>query len=300
MRKSKMDTLLVFALTCAVVLGGWFVTRRMLILKEKEFLSGTGQIAVQSSDTALSAGNGTGQGVMQPSESALSIGSGTGQTVMQSQGNAFSAGSGHDGGVEQEVFQGKRLSEDMMAQVLTVWENSWSRRPHEPKKGQMSMEQAIDAGHNWLRAIAEWGILPADMTADDFEVTGAKLFTPEAQVDLDEELLGCWVLGLAGDGMKVSFTIHAVSGDVWQARITMEQNNGLVERGNFVGMLETAFPFIGGSDTMWVDVEENTLGQDMPEGLVYAAVKQYQIYIAAEKDVMRQSPVVMEFWVHTR
>lgn len=46
MCKGKMYTLIPFLLSFCVVIGGWFLTKKLLNQREEEFLNSTGQIVL--------------------------------------------------------------------------------------------------------------------------------------------------------------------------------------------------------------------------------------------------------------
>ena len=260
MRKSKIFTFSIFLLSLIVVLGGWYLTRTLLERRREEFLGRTGEIIMQSSETAL-----------------------------------FSAGipeedSGADAG--NIPFQRETLSEDMMAKVLAVWESSGRELPHEPKRGQMNMEQAIEAGKEWIAAMAEQNVIPKKMTEEEFDHIAARLCTPEAQVDFDENLLSYWTLTFVMDDVEVDITIHAMSGDIWKAGILKDEQkspSGLYEPDSLLGV---AFPFIEAGEEIMVFLDNNTTSEPLPQRLVYASVRQYSMLVSGKKPAVK-----IEFWL---
>lgn len=260
MMRSKLFTFSIFLLSLGVVLGGWYLTRALLERRRDEFLGRTGEIFMQSSEAAL-----------------LSAG------IMED-----------DSGKEAEdmTFQRETLSEDMMAKVLAVWENNGRELPHEPKGGQMNMEQAIEAGKEWITAMAEQGVIPKKMMEEEFDHIAARLCTPEAKVDFNENLLSYWSLIFIMDDVQVNLTIHAMSGDVWKAGILMEEQkspSGLYESDSLLGV---AFPFIGEEKEVMVMLDNNTVSEPLPQGLVYACVRQYSVLVSGKNPIVQ-----ITFWL---
>ena len=255
MKKGRIVSFSIFMLSFGVVLGGWYLTRALLEQRREEFLGRTGEILMQSSETALLSA--------EMSEDAA-------------------------GEAEETVsFQGEMLSEDMMAKVLAVWESGGRELPHEPKRGQMNMEQAIEAGKEWIAAMAEQGIFPPEIAEGKFDYVSARLCTLEAQVDFDENLISYWSLQFIADEAEVSLTIHAMSGDVWQARIVMEDHAELPSVYKPDSLLEIAFPFIRNESEVMVLLTDNTTIEPLPQRLVYASVKEFSLVESGKKPIVQ-------------
>lgn len=260
MRSSRFFTLSIFLLSIGVVLGGWYLTRALLEHRRDEFLGKTGEIFMQPSETAL-----------------------------------FSAGVAEDGSGETEgdvPFQRETLSEEMMFEVLAVWESNVREFPHEPRKGQMSMEQAIEAGKEWIAAMAEQKVIPEKVMEEEFDHVAARLCTPEAQVDFDENLLGYWFLTFILEDVEVDLTIHAMSGDIWRAGIRMDEQvspSGLYESD---GLLRVAFPFIGEGEEIIFFLDDNITSEPLSQRLVYASVRQYSVLVSGKRPFVQ-----IEFWL---
>ena len=262
MNKSKLYALIVFLLSFGVVIGGWFLTETLLRQKQEEFLDRTGRIALKSAETSLFSSN-------QPGESDGDLTEGT-------------------------LFEGQPLSEEMMAEVLSVWESGGNELPHEPQKGQMNMEQAIETGKEWIAVMAECGIVPEELDECDFDKVTARLCTLEKKVDFDDGLLSYWLVQFTENDVAVSLTVHAASGEIWKASLSMKESDRLSTECDHEEMLEIAFSFINSGNTETANLLNNTTCNIMPGGLVYAAVKEYQIAVKNQEPV-----VVIDFWLGT-
>ncbi len=262
MNKSKLYALIVFLLSFGVVVGGWFLTKALLSQKQEEFLDRTGQIALQSAETSLLLTD-------QPGEAGGNLTEGT-------------------------LFEGQPLSEEMMAKVLAVWESGGNELPHEPKKGQMNMEQVIDTGKEWIAAMAECGIVPKKLAECDFDKVTARLCTLDTQVDFDDSLLSYWLVQFTENDVSVSLTIHASSGKIWKASLSMKESDRLSNEYSHEEMLEIAFPFMNRGKTEIANLINNNTCEIMPGGLVYAAVKERLIAVNNQETV-----IVIDFWLGT-
>ena len=209
MRKSRIDTLLVFLLLFGIVTGGWFFTKELLYQRKTEFLDKIGRISLEPSDST-----------------------------------AFLAG-GQDSALDGTAFTGEELPEERIAEILTVWESGGMELPHEPRAGQMNMEQAIEAGKNWIITMADSGIIPAKPAQEKDETIHAVLCTIDTKVDFDEKLLSYWSIKFIKEELTVTLDIHAASGQIWKARILMWEEDGLIENYNDMEKwIRIAFPFI--------------------------------------------------------
>lgn len=74
--------------------------------------------------------------------------------------------------IDQPVSSGSEtnyptLTDSEIYMVLNVWEADVDETPHDPKTGQLNMEQAIDAGKSWLAYFSEHLIIPSELTVYD-------------------------------------------------------------------------------------------------------------------------------------
>lgn len=260
MNKRKLYALIVFLLSFGVVIGGWFLTKALLRQEQEEFLSRTGQITLQPAESSLLS---TGQ----PGEAGGDL-------------------------TEDAAFEGQPLSEEMMAKVLAVWESGGNELPHEPQKGQMNMEQAIDTGKEWIAVMAECGIVPEELAECDFDKVTARLCTLDTQVDFDDSLLSCWLVQFSENDVAVSLTVHASSGKIWKASLSMKESDRLPNDYSREELLEIAFPFIDRGSMETVNLINNATCEIMPGGLVYAAVKERQTVVDKQEAV-----ITLDFWL---
>ncbi|MCM1181534.1 MAG: hypothetical protein NC347_14870 [Clostridium sp.] len=232
-----MAALLLFA-----VFGGWFLMDKLLSAKEKQILSQTGQVAIPS--------------VIEDSENGGADGEG--------QGN------------NQSAFTGKVLSEEEIAKVLSVWEAGGREIPHEPLEGQMSMEQAIEKGNWWIANMAKEEVLPDEMLTGDFDSTTAKLYTLENETDIEMQMLSMWEITYKKDDVTIDMKIHAWSGEVWMADITMDEEIAAVDACSEEEMLDSAFPsFSWKQGGIAASIQDGLHYEVGPNGSVYVMLQKY-------------------------
>lgn len=206
MNKGKMVPRMMLTISLFVIVGGWFVTNKMVEKKENRILGQKGQITVQSDHKGKDADlSGTAE--------------------------------------KNESFTGRKLSESEIAQVLTVWEAGGKKTPHEPMEGQMDMEQAVEKGAEWIDSIAEKEILFSSETVKDFDKTTAKLCTFDDETETPKEMISFWEVNFQKPDVQIVLKIHALSGEVWAADIGVEEKNVTyhVSDGE---LLDAAFPFV--------------------------------------------------------
>lgn len=242
--KGKISTLLLFMLSFCVVFGGWFLTKRLLNYRMEEFLDSTGQIVVNLSEITLL-----------PEETA-----------------------------NPTEFQGTILSEEMIEKVLIVWEEGGYKQLHEPLEGQMTMEQAIAAGRNWIAVLSEKGILPYYLKECSFDKTDAKLCTLDLEVSFEKTLLSLWEIEYIEQNTKIILSIHAASGQIWKADISMNEDEMIYGGLSDGELLNVAFPFMPNESTESKEVK-NIVYKCFPNKKVYAAVSRSQFVVNEQKPI---------------
>lgn len=224
MNKNRIYTAMMFLLAVCVIFGGWFLTKRLLIQREERFLTGTGNIAVQSEKIG------------------------------------FLEDSGLSAAQEQETeaeFQGREMSADMRVDVLEIWEYGGKELPHEPMSGQMDMKQAIDVGKEWVKSMAAHDVFTDKLQECDFTATKAELCTIDTplRMRMEAAMYSYWKIWFLKDDGSVELTIHAASGEVWQAKICVETGETYDVAYDLAHLRQYAFPFMENeAETEWVDL----------------------------------------------
>ena len=248
MKEGNRYILIMAALLFLVVFGGWFFMDKLLSAKEGQILSQTGQVTIQpvaNDDKNGSAGE------------------------MVSENN-------------QGEFMEKILSEEEIAEVLSVWEAGGKKIPHDPRKGQMSMEQAVDKGSWWIANMAEAKILPDEMVTGNFDNITAKLFALENETDIEIQKLSMWEITYTKSDVEILMKIHAWSGEVWMADIDADKEFAVYEEYPDEWLLGTAF-----STFSWRGGSSAYLGN----GIYYEEGQNGSVYTMLQRyDEIRDNP----------
>ena len=242
MKKGNRYTLIMAALLFLVVFGGWFLMDKLLSAKQNQILSQKGQVAIPS--------------VVNDDKNRST-------DIMVSEN-------------DQNDFTGKVLSEEEIAEVLSVWETGGRQIPHEPFAGQMSMKQAIDKGCRWIGNLAEAKILPDEMRTTPFDSITAKLFTLENDTDIEMQMLSMWEITYTKNDVKIYMKIHAWSGEIWMADITMDKESVEYEECMDERLLGMAFPSFSWRDSgMSAHLENGVYYEIGKNGSVYIMLQRY-------------------------
>lgn len=263
MSRGKISTIAGFLLCWLVVMGGWLLTEELLDQKEEKLLGKVGQISLQSSEIAF------------PGEEA------EGTDTLSGDGN-------------QNKFVGVTLSEEEMAVVLGICETGGTMVLHEPAEGQMNMEQAITEGKHWIIRLADNHVLPSYLAECSFDRTNAQRYTIDTENFPAGDLFSFWQVSYEKEDMNIELMIHAASGQIWRAAVTMKEERMLVETGAKQGIFKLVFPFMEEGAFTMTDNKSNITYSGFAGGEVYAAMKQEALLIDGEEPMIR-----LRFWLCT-
>ncbi len=192
----------------------------------------------------------------------------------------------------EEQFEQVSLSEELTAQILAVWNAGGRQVYHEPTEGQMTMEQAIEVGMDWIGRLTEAGILLKEVSEKEAPNISAVLYTlenkHELQKDLKRELLSCWTVIYTTTDVEVYLTIHAYSGQVWKADISMPYSAVMAIPCSDEQLIETAFPFLSGYNN---DANESNINIGMGDstemkeenGVMYKIAEYRYVYAVCHR-----------------
>ena len=230
--RSRLLTLLMPTLSVLVIFGGWFFTAYLLKAKETRLLTKSGQLHVEDSGYSLR------------------------QTDTQKDLSDTSEEMETD---DAQDFHGEAVSEIEMAKILEIWEDDSSLLSHEPQSGQMQMKQAITAASEWMTDLSEQGFFPSALSGDHKPNITAVLYTTEAKTDLSSHLLSRWLITYTFGSTRVSLTIHAASGQVWNAELYTDSDDlPIPVYLKDAQLLDAAFPFLEKDDYKIMRVPEHT------------------------------------------
>lgn len=216
-KKTHTCILLMLLLSLLITFGGWLFTKQILKYKETQLFSKSGRLHVADSGYSL-----------------YQDGSSKSETADESAKSE-----------DSDIFYGEAISEDLIAQILSCWDSGSRLLSHEPQEGQMNMEQAISAGYSWIADMIKKSLLPANLSEKNIHNVSAVLYTQDEKPDFPDYLLSRWIISYTADDTEITLTIHAASGQVWQAGITAQSDNLPVSYDvNDKELLLAAFPFI--------------------------------------------------------
>ncbi len=263
--KVQIHTLLMFLLSLFVICGGWIFTKQILKYKETLLLSKSGELLVSDSVHSLLKADDQNLDTNTDKDSETA---------------------------ESDIFHGKTMSEDQTAQILACWESNARLISHDPQKGQMTMEQAIHAGIDWITNMSEndalsSNIIPSHLSQDNFENISAILYTSEENQTISDDLLSRWIVSYTLKDVCIRLTIHAASGQIWQADISAPMNampiSDHMDEGH---LLKTAFPFFtDGGTEISQDIENGDyqIRIESAERKLYAKVSLGMISVNTQK-----------------
>lgn len=257
MSRDRINSLLMLFLSFVVIVGGWFIMNRILAEKEDSMMKQMGQITIQSDN----------------------------EDKNKSEDIA---------GAEKEEgeFEGQELSEKEMIQVLKIWEAGGKETPHEPLGSQMNMEQAVAKGKEWIDCMETRKMLFSSETTKEMDKISAKLCTFSEEAKIGTEMISFWEVSFLKANLQIIFKIHAMSGEIWSAEITMEEKDSVVQILD-EEFLAAAFPFIS--------IEDRKIYKE--GNISYMQNNTESLYLMAEKSEIRinSSPptVIYKLWLGT-
>lgn len=253
MNKEMIYTRLIFVLSIIIITAGWFFTKGMLRRNEENVLAREGELYVGSSNSDILDG-----------------------------GHNSVFGESY----KENAYVDYPLSEEEMGKILAAWDLGGKEIPLEPIPGQLNMEEAIEAGENWIIAMAEKEIVPSELMESAYDSVSAKLLSLESRTGIDETMLSYWSVQYTKGDTVILLTIHAVSGEIWRADISIKGGNAGLYEYTDDELLRIAFPFMGEIRNEELRIN-NVIYQVFGEGYVYASVKRSDIVVDGEEPVTR-------------
>ncbi len=114
------------------------------------------------------------------------------------------------------------LTMEEMERVINLWENSAKLTAHNPVWGQISMEQAVKDGKDWLNemnlVIDENGSF---IKIDSGSVSAVLEMAEQQERDITQPQYSFWKVEFSNQVIEVYLYVNAVTGKVWFADITL-------------------------------------------------------------------------------
>lgn len=176
---------------------------------------------------------------------------------------------GDQSGVEPS-YEPVALTEEQIVSVLQNWEADGEEKPHEPVDGQLAMEQAIDAGKDWLSYFYEQGVIPAELL--EYDKTSAYLCVKQPRGQENHTLnpyYSYWSITFSSDNKRALLVINAVTGQIWDAAIS---GAGVVEA-DAEKRLDAFVSYLGLKGSGSLVTNSATASKSFADGAFYAAVR---------------------------
>lgn len=190
MNKSFKYTILTLFLALVFAFGSMAGMNLILEAREKQILTESGKAVIEAPVRAW-----------QEQESGE-----TGETGEESDSTAYT------------------LTTGQMEEVIKCWNHRTGVTVHDPVTGQISMEEAIKAGEEWL---VEMGIDENKQQDKEIFSISATLGIAEQEASMgiqSEPYYSFWTVQFSDISMNVVLYINAVTGKVWGAEITLYEN----------------------------------------------------------------------------
>jgi len=194
MNKQKIYTGIGIALSLLIAIGGWLLTSALIDKKSDALLSLTGITTIDAPG------------------------------IMSTPGITENA---DDRSHNSPMSERPVLTEQQIYEILQNWESSGNEKPHEPKEGQLNMEQAIAAGKTGLTYFSEQGIIPVELAGYKYDKTNAYLCQNliDGQAQFLDSVYSYWTVTFTSEQMSANLIINAVTGQIWKASMTIFNEN---------------------------------------------------------------------------
>lgn len=174
--------------------------------------------------------------------------------------------------------EGHFLSTKQVEEAAMSWNNRTEVILHDQIAGQISMEEAIENGEEWL---VEMGI----------EETGAMSFSISAELGVGgqkedsggklEAYFSFWTVTYSNQSMKAILYLNAVTGKVWGAEITLYEEMPEKWHDNRLRLfVELAGLQVADEDLIAIDSGETRTEIAIKESRLFAQEQSYSMFIA--------------------
>lgn len=114
---------------------------------------------------------------------------------------------------QKEQTATHKLTMEQMEEAIQFWNNRIGETIHDPVEGQISMEEAIELGKQWLTMMGEKKqiySITATLSA------GYQRESPKKQL---EPYYSFWTIEFSNQTVRTTLYLNAVTGQVWSAKI---------------------------------------------------------------------------------
>ncbi len=208
----------------------------------------------------------------------------------------LAAGSFNDSSTNAETVATNaevKLEEEVMEKILRNWNVQGSyARPHEPVKGQLNMEQAINEAKNGLAYLSRKGVIPKDILEEGFVHTKASLLENMPNIEKykniknKEELspeYSYWNITFDNEKIGIQMTLNAVTGKMWRVDINSYHFVDMFNNQDLRNLIEIYEDYLGleGGDTL--NVSDNMASKGFAGDIIRIVVIKKSKSIQASK-----------------
>lgn len=212
----------------------------------------------------------------------------SGRVEMESPVRTWESRENDKEGVVSEDTASERnvLKTEQIEDAIKCWNNRSGSILHEPVAGQISIEEAIKAGEEWL---IEMGI-GEEKDAAAYTVNaelgiGAQTDEPGEQL---EAYYSFWTVRYSSQSVSAVLYLNAVTGKVWGAEITLyEEPPEKTPDDRLRLFVELAGLQVSDDDSVIIDSGETRIEIAIKESQLYAQERSYSMSIGLENSYKR-------------
>lgn len=165
------------------------------------------------------------------------------------------------------------LSAEELSLILKKEEDSGIRCPHEPYYGQLSIEEAVERGKEWLNQLKQESSFLADLWQETDWNVAANLSRPgeESEMTVDSNrIFSSWHLEFYGTEENIYLEMNAVTGQILNMQINLDGEVTKIQdqdKEKLLTIFVSQFELEGNGE---IEKEEGRFYQSLNEGQFYA------------------------------
>ena len=137
---------------------------------------------------------------------------------------------------EDQRAERRSLKTQQVESALRAWQESRGEILHEPMAGQLSMEEAFEAGRSWIRSMAAKECFPSGLLDEQGRLAEEESLTAVLSMAAEEDEKGAepwrsyWKVTFANSHVRIALSVNALTGCAWEAELILyEEKKDLSE-----------------------------------------------------------------------
>ncbi len=137
---------------------------------------------------------------------------------------------------EDQRAERRSLKTQQVESALRAWQESRGEILHEPMAGQLSMEEAFEAGRSWIRSMAAKECFPSGLLDEQGRLAEEESLTAVLSMAAEEDEKGAepwrsyWKVTFANSHVRIALSVNALTGYAWEAELILyEEKKDLSE-----------------------------------------------------------------------